>query len=192
MPSPKKRSSGRVTAKKPMRHDHPLCMDPVSAQRVIDLRRRKVELATRIAKGEPDLSIELEVLNLDLEEAIQSVRDNTVVFVALSIGKTRWTELKAQYKPTPEQKKEAAKTNMTFQWDVDLFPEAAFEECLRISERDEDDKEIGLTPLDEETLAEMFHEKDDPKWNDAELGELLTAILIANESSPRVGDLGNG
>src|SRR5688572_7601724 len=129
MPSPKKRSSGRVTAKKPNRQEHPLCMDPVAAQRVIDLRRRKIELSGRV-KNEPDLATELEVLNLDLEEAIQTVRDETVVFVALSIGKTRWKELKAQYPPTPEQKKEAAKNNVTYSWDVDDFPEAAFEECL--------------------------------------------------------------
>jgi hypothetical protein len=110
-----------------------------------------------------------------------------VLFVALSLGKKSWKELVAKYPPTKEQKREFQ--GQTLSWDIEAFPPIAFRRCLRIAEFDEDGNEI-LSELDDDLIDEMFEEEDGP-WNDAEVGSLLFSIQIANESAPRVGDLGN-
>lgn len=187
MPSPKKRRpSGRVTAKKAMQQETFICMDPVAAGRMIELQNKRDDLKAKV-RNDPDLQADLTDVLDELEEVEELVRDQTVKFVALSIGRTRWNELKAQYPPTRAQKKEFGPTLGALEWDLEAFPPVAFEQCLRIAEIDDNGKET-LVELDPEDIKEML---EGETWNENEVSQLLFSVRLANESAPRVGDLGN-
>jgi hypothetical protein len=189
MVAPKKTTSGRITEKKPVRVERRIPRDPEQAGRVLQLRRRRDELVARI-QHEPGLQSDLEGVGADLEDAEDEVRENSIKFVAVSIGKQRWKELKAKYPPTKEQKREAQRDGMSFPFDVDAFPPVAVRECLRISETDENGHET-LSELTDDMISDMF-DGDDGAWNDAEVADLINAVVFANGTQHQIGDLGNG
>lgn len=193
MPTKKKPlySSGRVTAKKkPNQIDHKVCLDPVLAGRVLELSRKKEELLTRLPHN-PSVATELEGVTEELEETKDAARSETVHFVALAIGRKPWEALKKEHPPTKEQKKELqdAGFNRQASMNPETFTPVAFAAALKVAvDWNEKGEAIELRELDQEEIDDILNGKD---WNDAEQGDLLTAVLIANEAAPRV-DLGNG
>lgn len=172
-----------------MRQERYIPLDPEQAGRLVELRRRRENLTARLQR-DPNVQTELDGVLLDIEDAEQEVRDNSIKFVALSIGKTRWKELKAKYPPTKEQKREAQREGIGMPFDVDTFPQAAFRECLHIAETDDDGHEV-LMPVTDDMILRMFDENAG-EWNDAEIGDLTQACIFANGTQHEVGDLGNG
>jgi hypothetical protein len=193
MPTKKKSlySSGRVTAKKkPNKVDHKVCLDPVLAGRVLDLSRKREELLSRL-KHDPSVGSQVEGVTEELEEAKDEARAETIHFVAISIGRKPWEQLKKDHPPTKEQKKELqdAGFNRQASFNPDTFAPVCFAAALKVAIAwNEEGNATELRDLDDEEITDILEGKD---WNDAEQGDLLTACLIANESAPRV-DLGNG
>lgn len=191
---PKKKplySSGRITErKKPNQVDHKVCLNPVLAGRVLELSRALEDLRSRLPH-DPSVASQIEGATEDLEEAKDAARAETVHFVAIAIGRKPWEKMKKDHPPTREQKKELQEAGFNRQASMnpETFAPVAFEAALRIAtDWNEKGEAIALRELDADEIKSIC---DGADWNDAEEGDLFTAVLIANEAAPRV-DLGNG
>lgn len=172
--------------KRPQRVTRWICLDPESAGKLEEMKERLGSLSVRL-KNEPHLQDEHDMLKMEVGLLRDEVMENSVKFVAISIGGKAWNELVEKWPPTKDQKREAQKQGVSASWDVDNFPRQSLKACLRIAEEDEDGKEV-LTELSDVELDEIV---DGDAWNATEAGSLFGAVLTANTKVQNIIDLGN-
>lgn len=182
------RQPGDRLRKTPQRMTRWVCLDSEAAGRVEDLELKEQQLSRRLS-AEPHLREQYDATTAELEDARDEARENSVKFVALSIGSKPWQKLVDAHQPTREQKRDAQKDGVgNLSWNPDSFPRAAILACLRVATTDEDGKDV----LSELTADEVDDMIDGTDWNSGEVSELFGACVVANQRVTRISDLGNG
>jgi hypothetical protein len=187
----------RLSGKKPQRLERWVSLDPEVAVLIGDLNQRKTFAKERLNQGDQTAESQIVAIEDEISDILSEHRESLIKFVAVAAGAKRWEELKAEHTPTADQSKEFRKRTKGLQalpWNTDTFPAAALKECLRIADVDDDLKEIGLSELTDEEIADLTENEgsDDSLWNEAEQNELFNLVVAVNMRTGHLGDLGNG
>jgi hypothetical protein len=173
----------------------PLDSEQADAHQELEAELAAARLAAQ-GRQRPDIKADerLDELEADFEASLKAMRENSLLFVAKSIGYKAWDELQTAYPPTDKQVKDARKKGFSdLQFDPDRFPPAAIQACVEaVTEWEVDDKDKVKVkksePLTEEFVTDIW---DSEVWTLGELMSLYGAVNAVNAQQRQV-DLGNG
>jgi hypothetical protein len=145
-----------------------------------------LEIRLRASDDNPIIAKMLEEAQQELDDYEPTMRENSIKFLFKAIGRRNMEKLVNDHQPTEAQLAEVEEAkakaiaegdkditeDMSVQWNFETFPAALIARSM-----------VAPLAWSPETEDEILEWLDGEEWTTAEIGELFTAALSANNSS---------